>query len=63
MALVPHHLLIGDVESAAVAGATGVSGQLGGAEEAAPTEAEAPPETSWSRIKGSVRRKGPAAAG
>lgn len=43
--LVANHLLVGDVESAAVAGATGVAGQLSGAVKAPPTQTKAASET------------------
>lgn len=44
--LVADHLLVGDVQSATVAGATPVSGELGCAVEAPPTQTETASETS-----------------
>lgn len=44
--LVADHLLVGEVQSATVAGATPVSGELGGAVEAPPTQTETASETS-----------------
>lgn len=44
--LVANHLLVWDVESATVAGATDVAGQLSGAVKAPPTQTKAASETS-----------------
>lgn len=45
VALVAHHLLVGAVEGAvAAAGAAGVTGWLGGAVRAPPTQTHAAPE-------------------
>lgn len=46
VALVAYYLLIGHVESAAVAGATGLAGQVSGAIKPPPTQTKAAPETS-----------------